>query len=186
MTTDNKMTVELMEEAEPAPEPGSFDRRKVIHSPSDAFPIDVQIASLESAGYVYVYDTENGERSVVNRNMLESQLQKMRPEGTRYFTTVKPDKEPKRGTLKCLLHSDDPDRGQYDIWGFATCNKSNLISEFQVNRHVQIRHRMEWQFVFFHHRLSDGASDLINIQFSDVATLYFLRHHKLFLTTHFD
>jgi len=148
MTTDNKMTVELMEEAEPAPEPGSFDRRKVIHSPSDAFPIDVQIASLESAGYVYVYDTENGERSVVNRNMLESQLQKMRPEGTRYFTTVKPDKEPKRGTLKCLLHSDDPDRGQYDIWGFATCNKSNLISEFQVNRHVQIRHRMEWQTIY--------------------------------------
>ena len=148
MTTDNKMTVELMEEAEPAPEPGSFDRRKVIHSPSDAFPIDVQIASLESAGYVYVYHTENGERSVVNRNMLESQLQKMRPEGTRYFTTVKPDKEPKRGTLKCLLHSDDPDRGQYDIWGFATCNKSNLISEFQVNRHVQIRHRMEWQTIY--------------------------------------
>ena len=148
MTTDNKMTVELMEEAEPAPEPGNFDRRKVIHSPSDAFPIDVQVASLESAGYVYVYDTENGERSIVNRNMLESQLQKMRPEGTRYFTTVKPNIEPKRGTLKCLLHSDDPDRGQYDIWGFATCNKSNLISEFQVNRHVQIRHRMEWQTIY--------------------------------------
>ena len=148
MTTDNKMTVELMEEAEAAPEPGNFDRRKVIHSPSDAFPIDVQVASLESAGYVYVYDTENGERSVVNRNMLESQLQKMRPDDTRYFTTVKPNIEPKRGTLKCLLHSDDPDRGQYDIWGFATCNKSNLVSEFQVNRHVQVRHRMEWQTIY--------------------------------------
>ena len=148
MTTDNRMTVELMEEAEPAPEPGNFDRRQVIHSPSDAFPIDVQVASLESAGYVYVYDTENGERSVVNRNMLETQLQKMRPDGTRYFTTVKPDIEPKRGTLKCLLHSDDPDRGQYDSWGFPTCNKSNLISEFQVNRHVQIRHRMEWQTIY--------------------------------------
>ena len=148
MTTENKMTVELMEEAEPAPEPGNFDRRKVIHSPSDTFPIDVQVASLESAGYVYVYDTENGERSVVNRNMLESQLQKMRPDGTRYFTTVKPAIEPKRGTLKCLLHFDDPDRGQYDTWGFPTCNKSNLISEFQVNRHVQIRHRMEWQTIY--------------------------------------
>ena len=78
MTTE-KMTVELMEEAEAAPEPGNFDRRQVIHSSSDAFPVDVQVASLESAGYVYVYDTENGERSVVNRNMLESQLQKMRP-----------------------------------------------------------------------------------------------------------
>jgi hypothetical protein len=147
MTTE-KMTVELIEEAESAPEPGSFNRRQVIHSPSDTFPIDVQVASLESAGYVYVYDTETGERSVINRNMLETQLSKLRPDGTRFFTTVKPAFEPKRGTLKCLLHPDDPDRGQYDSWGFPTCTKSNLISEFQVNRHVQIRHRMEWQTIY--------------------------------------
>ena len=147
MTTE-KMTVELIEEAEPAPEPGSFNRRQVIHSPSDTFPIDVQVASLESAGYVYVYDTETGERSVINRNMLETQLSKLRPDGTRFFTTVKPAFEPKRGTLKCLLHPDDPDRGLYDSWGFTTCAKSNLISEFQVNRHVQIRHRMEWQTIY--------------------------------------
>ena len=147
MTTE-KMTVELMEEAEAAPEPGNFNRRQVIHSPSDAFPIDVQVASLESAGYVYVYDTETGERSVINRNMLETQLSKLRPDGTRFFTTVKPAFEPKRGTLKCLLHKDDPDRGQYDSWGFSVCNKSNLVSEFQVNRHVQIRHRMEWQTIY--------------------------------------
>ena len=147
MTTE-KMTVELIEEAEPAPEPGSFNRRQVIHSPSDTFPIDVQVASLESAGYVYVYDTETGERSVINRNMLETQLSKLRPDGTRFFTTVKPAFEPKRGTLKCLLHPDDPDRGLYDSWGFTTCAKSNLISEFQVNRHVQIRHRIEWQTIY--------------------------------------
>jgi hypothetical protein len=147
MTTE-KMTIELMEEAESAPEPGSFNRRQVIHSPSDTFPIDVQVASLESAGYVYVYDTETGSRSVVNRNMLETQLSKLRPDGTRFFTTVKPAFEPVKGTLKCLLHKDDPDRGQYDSWGFPTCNKSNLVSEFQVNRHVQIRHRMEWQTIY--------------------------------------
>ena len=147
MSTE-KMTVELMEEAEAAPEPGSFNRRQVIHSPSDMFPIDVQGASLESAGYVYVYDTLTGDRSVINRNMLEQQLSKLRPDGTRFFTTVKPPFEPKRGTLKCLLHKDDPERWQYDEWGFAVCNKSNLISEFQVNRHAQIRHRMEWQTIY--------------------------------------
>ena len=147
MTTE-KMTVELMEEAEAAPEPGNFNRRQVIHSPSDTFPADVQVASLESAGYVYVYDTETGSRSVVNRNMLEAQLSKLRPDGTRFFTTVKPTFEPQRGTLKCLLHKDDPERGQYDSWGFPVCNKSNLVSEFQVNRHVQIRHRMEWQTIY--------------------------------------
>ena len=147
MTTE-KMTMELIEEAESAPEPGSFDRRQVLHSSSDAFPMEVQVASLESAGYVYVYDTENGDKSVINRNMLETQLSKLRPDGTRFFTTVKPAFEPVKGKLKCLLHKDDPDRGQYDSCGFATCNKSNLISEFQVNRHVQIRHRMEWQTIY--------------------------------------
>ena len=147
MTTE-KMTVELMEEAEAAPEPGNFNRRQVIHSPSDTFPADVQVASLESAGYVYVYDTETAERSIINRNMLETQLSKLRPDGTRFFTTVKPTFEPQRGTLKCLLHKDDPERGQYDSWGFPVCNKSNLVSEFQVNRHVQIRHRMEWQTIY--------------------------------------
>ena len=147
MTTE-KMTMELIEEAESAPEPGSFDRRQVLHSSSDAFPMEVQVASLESAGYVYVYDTENGDKSVINRNMLETQLSKLRPDGTRFFTTVKPAFEPVKGKLKCLLHKDDPDRGQYDSWGFATCNKPNLISEFQVNRHVQIRHRMEWQTIY--------------------------------------
>ena len=147
MTTE-KMTVELMEEAEAAPEPGNFNRRQVIPSPSDTFPADVQVASLESAGYVYVYDTETAERSIINRNMLETQLSKLRPDGTRFFTTVKPTFEPQRGTLKCLLHKDDPERGQYDSWGFPVCNKSNLVSEFQVNRHVQIRHRMEWQTIY--------------------------------------
>ena len=147
MTTE-KMAVELIEEAESAPEPGSFNRRQVIHSPSDAFPIDVQVSSLESAGYAYVYDNITGDRSVINRNMLEQQLSKLRPDGTRYFTTVKPTVTPKRGELKCLLHKDDPERWQYDEWGFAVCNKSNLVSEFQVNRHVQIRHRMEWQTIY--------------------------------------
>ena len=147
MTTE-KMSVELIEEAESAPEPGSFNRRQVIHSQSDVFPIDVQISSLESAGYVYVYDNITGDRSVINRNMLEQQLSKLRPDVTRYFTTVKPTATPKRGELKCLLHKDDPERWQYDEWGFAVCNKSNLVSEFQVNRHVQIRHRMEWQTIY--------------------------------------
>ena len=158
MTTE-KMTVELIEEAESAPEPGSFNRQQVINSPSDAFPIDVQISSLESAGYVYVYDNITGDRSVVNRNMLEAQLSKLRPDGTRFFTTAKPNFEPKQGELKCLLHEDDPERWQYDEWGFAVCNKSNLTSEFQVNRHVQIRHRMEWQTIYEERERKDKEED---------------------------
>jgi hypothetical protein len=145
--TNEKMVVELMEEAETAEEPGSFDRRQVIHSASDTFPVDIEVTSLESAGYVYVYDTQTADRSVVNRNMLEQQLQKLRPDKTRYFTTVKPEFEPEQGKLKCLLHPDDPERSLYDSWGFALCPKANLTSQYQVTRHVQVRHRMEWQTI---------------------------------------
>ena len=132
--TNEKMVIELMEEAQTAEEPGSFDRRQVIHSASDAFPVDIEVTSLESAGYVYVYDTQTGSRSVINRNMLEQQLQKLRADNTRYFTTVKPEFEPVAGKLKCLLHPDDPERSLYDSWGFALCPKNNLTSQYQVTR----------------------------------------------------
>ena len=65
-------------------------------------------AELQSAGYVYVYDNRTGARSVVNRNMLQQQLQKTREDGTFIFTTQKPDIERVYGEIKCLLHKDDP------------------------------------------------------------------------------
>ena len=147
MTTDNKAVEELIAEAEAAPEPGIFDRRRVIHSMSDEFPIDVTVASLESSGYVYIYNTETADRSITSQDRLPQKLQQLRPNGMRWFTTVKPNFDPPRGTLKCLLHSDNPDRRLYDSWGFAVCTKANLRTEFQVSRHVQIRHRMEWQSI---------------------------------------
>jgi len=147
MTTDNRPVAELIAEAEAAPEPGNFDRRRVIHSMSDEFPIDVTVASLESSGYVYIYDTETAERSITSQDRLTQKLQQLRPNKARYFTTVKPDFVPHRGTLKCLLHPDDPNRRLYASWGFAECTKANLTTEFQVTRHVQVRHRMEWQTI---------------------------------------
>ena len=147
MTTDNRPVAELIAEAEAAPEPGNFDRRRVIHSMSDEFPIDVTVSSLESSGYVYIYDTETAERSITSQDRLAQKLQQLRSNKTRWFTTVKPDFAPHRGTLKCLLHPDDPDRRLYASWGFAECTKANLTTEFQVTRHVQVRHRMEWQTI---------------------------------------
>lgn len=145
MTTENKLTEELMQEAEQAAEPGNLGRSAVIHAMAGEFPVDMQVASLESAGYVYVYDTQTAQRSVVNRNMLDTQLRKLRPDGARFFTTVKPDFDPPRGALKCVLHPDDPNRATYDAWGFAVCPKSNLQTEFYREQHARVRHRVEWE-----------------------------------------
>tara|TARA_R100000789_G_scaffold88211_1_gene84892 strand:- start:262 stop:597 length:336 start_codon:yes stop_codon:yes gene_type:complete len=83
-----------------APEPGA------VSEINGTFPG----SRIESAGYVYIWDTQTAKSSVCNRNMLASTLGKLRKDGTRFFTTVKPDFEPRGGSHKCLLHEDDENR----------------------------------------------------------------------------
>ena len=136
---------ELMQEVEEAEEPGNLREGQVLHRSNDDMPLGVQVASVASAGHVFIYNTKTGDRSKTNRNMLEDQLRKVFPEdGTRVFTTIKPDFEPPRGTYKCLLHADNAEREHYDQMGLATCTKDDLASEYQVQRHMERRHRMEW------------------------------------------
>jgi len=143
MTTD-KVLEELLLEADKAAEPGDWKVNNVIHRPDEALPLPMVASALTSAGHVYIYDTLTRERSVTNRNMLLAQLRKLRADGTRVFTTVKPDRGPVRGILTCRLHSSRPERAHYDTMGFAVCPKSNLPSEFQVQQHMAHRHRVEW------------------------------------------
>ena len=135
---------ELMNEVEDAPEPGSLGKGTGVHSATSNVPLSMSVSSLESAGYTYIYDRRTGRQSKTNKNMLQEQLEKRDELGVRIYTTVKPDFEPARGTLKCMLHKDQPEREHYDLMGLATCGKSNLTSEYQVQRHMQNRHRTEW------------------------------------------
>ena len=136
---------ELMQEVEEAEEPGNLREGQVLHRSNDDMPLGVQVASVASAGHVFIYNTKTGDRSKTNRNMLEDQLKKTFPEdGTRVFTTVKPPFEPPRGAYHCLLHADSEEREHYDQMGLATCTKDDLASEYQVQRHMERRHRMEW------------------------------------------
>jgi hypothetical protein len=106
--------------------------------------LEAQTAKVESAGYVKIYDTNTGEMSLCNRNMLVHHLKKRRPDNSIVFTTIKPKFAPKRGKLKCLLHPDSPNRAHYDEMGLAVCRKSNITSPYQVIRHMQKRHKVEY------------------------------------------
>jgi len=133
----------MLRSAEKAEEPGELAKnRTVFKGDSEVPPMVAQ--KIESAGYVYIYDTRTGEQSLTNRNMLRTQLGKKRPDGSNVFTVVKPNIVPKRGNLKCMLHTEDPNRGHYDLLGLASCLKSNITSPYQVKRHMQKRHQMEW------------------------------------------
>lgn len=146
ITADEMMLEELIADAEAAAEPG-MRVNEVIDRGSADLPVPTVVSSLTSAGYSYIYDTRSGERSLTNNNMLPQQLGKRRPDGSRVFTTIRPAIIPARGTMICLLHPKNPNREYYSRLGFQTCPKENLTSEFQVIRHMQTRHRIEWQTI---------------------------------------
>ena len=76
--------------------------------------------------------------------MLQTTLGKPRKDGSRVFTTVKPNFEARGGQHKCLLYKDDENRDQYNELGLPECTKDNLDSPYQVTRHMQARHPQEW------------------------------------------
>ena len=139
-TNNKELIEEMVREAKGAPEPGTMQRGQVIEGEGDTPMIT---HSLASAKYVYLYNTKTGLRIPCNRNMLRAQLQKKREDGTLRFTTIDPHITRKRGTYKCLLHPDDPNRNHYDDLGFAVCHKK-LTSPYQVKRHMGKRHKSEW------------------------------------------
>lgn len=141
--------IEEMQQAEAAPEPGMEGLKEGIKESNKDFPIvnteeGTKIKWLSSAGYVYVWDNRTGERSTINRNMLPTQLKKRRPDSSRIFTTIDPKIPVQRGNLKCMLHSDNPERKKYEHIVFTTCRKENLTNPYQVRRHMQKRHPQEW------------------------------------------
>ena len=80
MTTSKEPAVEeMMRDAEEAAEPGDIKPGSVINASAD---MTMSASELQSAGYVYVYDTRTADRSVINRNMLQQQLEKRREDGS--------------------------------------------------------------------------------------------------------
>ena len=102
---------------------------------------------LEEAGWAYIYHVETGLRSVVNMNWLRFKLGHRNEFGEYIWSASPPGVEPRRGQYKCMLHPDDPNRDNYDALGFNRCGKENLTSPFQVRRHMQKRHKMEWDAI---------------------------------------
>lgn len=109
------------------------------------WPFEIDMDMLEHNGYVVVYHRRTREPSVIMYDALAKQLKKTDPDtGELAFTLDRPAKPPYRGTIKCLLHADDPERAKYDSFGFAVCRKSNLPSDYQRELHMQRKHKAEW------------------------------------------
>uniref|UniRef100_A0A6M3K0D1 Uncharacterized protein n=1 Tax=viral metagenome TaxID=1070528 RepID=A0A6M3K0D1_9ZZZZ len=132
---------EVMRDALQAEEPGELKVNQPV--PDGDKDIPSGVIQLKSAGYVWIYDTQTGDPSKVNKNMLQSKLSQKRLDGS-YVFSLKQTVIPVRGTFKCLLHPDNSNRAHYDVMGLATCWKSNLTSPYQVERHMMKRHKVEY------------------------------------------
>lgn len=149
MVTSEKHIEEMMIEAQNAPDP-SVKGEDVDLEGGVSGKMEV-----EHPGRVFVWDIRDGERSEVlaHPDYLRAQLQKTDNDanspyyGKRIFTTVKPTIEPFRGISLCPLHKNHPDAKGYHALGLRACRKSNLVNENEAMRHMQLKHKREWETI---------------------------------------
>lgn len=141
-TQENEELLALLQGQESL-EPGDMAGEEVEHGKGSE--LSSRVSSVTSAGYIMVFDRMTGDSSVVNRNMLPTQLRKRHPDThALVFTLVDPGIRPAVGTYRCMLHADSPEREVFDNLGLAYCKKANLKTAYQQTRHMTKRHKDEW------------------------------------------
>ena len=138
-----------------APEPGDVKPGFIANRGDDSEkPFPSVVTSVESAGYVTVYNQNTGDTSVINVNTLGQILKKRYPTsqdgvtpeplaGQRVFTLRDPCIRPKKGQFKCFLHAEDPRRKEWDALGLPVCPAGNLASAYHRDRHLSKKHKDE-------------------------------------------
>ena len=127
--------------------PSELKKNPVIHRGDETLDAPMTVKELTSGGYVYAWDSRTYERAPILYYMLPAKLRERRPDGSFIWTTNDPHKLPYRGTHKCFLHKDSPDRAEYDKMGLRLCKKSNIINAFEVKQHMEKKHSKEWKAI---------------------------------------
>jgi hypothetical protein len=140
---DDAILEQLVQEAEEAQEPGTLNLREVLHKGDDELATPMVVSALKSAGYVPMWTTDTHELRLTNKNMLRTQLQKKRADGSPVFTTRRPTQKPHRGTYKCPLHAESDTRRVADTYGLPYCTKDDIENPFEVKQHMRVRHGQE-------------------------------------------
>jgi len=135
---------EMLRDAKTVQLPSELTSNPVIHKGDATQPAPMTVKEISGAGYVYVWDTRTFEKIPILYYMLPSKLRSRREDGSFRFTTTEPKEKPYRGTIKCMLHADSPNRKHFDELGFRVCPKSNITNQHQLRLHMMHRHRQEW------------------------------------------
>ena len=142
---DNEALIqEALRDAKKAQISSELEKNPIIHKGDTSLEAPMTVKEISGSGHVWVWDTRTYERIPVLSYMLPSKLRQRRRDGSYQFTTTDPKKEPKHGTIKCLLHPDSKDRAHYNELGFRTCPKNNITNQYQLELHMKKKHPQEW------------------------------------------
>ncbi len=140
------LIAEMLRDAKPTELSGDLVKNPVIDDgKSTGAPVVVH--EISGAGYVYVWDSRTFEKVPVLYYRIGQVLRKKRPDGSYMFTVRDPGQLPKRGEIKCMLHPESADRKHFDELGFRTCAKKNIINNYELRRHMQMKHPQEFKAI---------------------------------------
>ncbi len=138
------MIQEMLRNAPKVEIPSDLTANPIVHRGDATLETPMTVKEISGSGYVQVWDSRTFEKAPVLYYMLPAKLRQRRPDGSFRFTTVDPGKLPKRGAIKCMLHSEAENRVHYDELGFRVCRKSNITSPYQLKQHMLKKHPQEW------------------------------------------
>jgi len=107
----------------------------------------MSLKTISSAGYKYIWDSKTGEKLPVLYYMVRDKMKQKNPDGTFRFVASDPHISVFKGNVKCLLHKDSIKNKTYDSLGFRECKKSNLANQYQLERHMRLKHPREWESI---------------------------------------
>ena len=135
---------EMLRDALKTELPSELTKNPIIHRGDETLPTPMIVNKIDSAGFVYIWDTRTYQKAPVLYYMLQQKLRDRRKDGSYRWTAIDPRKEPRRGTFRCMLYKDNPEREHYNALGFPVCPKDNLANPYEVRRHMQLKHKSVW------------------------------------------
>ena len=147
MTTKDAQLIEMERLMRSAPEPGGMEGVTMGDG------VEVKKVTVQSAGYVTMWNTDTRESSVFNMNSIRTKLREVFPSnyetiamrGLPAWTATEPKDKPWRGTATCPLHDSRPEREAYNSVGYPRCTRVALPNEMEAQEHLRKKHPTTWR-----------------------------------------
>ena len=127
--------------------PASFMKEGDVLGPvNETNPAPMRVSSLRFKGYVEVWDTVTGVKSLQPWWLLWQTMKKKRPDGSLVFTRTDPKIKPNYGAdLVCYMNPASSEYERVKGMGFKPCTKQHIPHHDGLMRHVKKSHARAWE-----------------------------------------